>query len=111
MIETVYQGRDNRNRIAIRENNVPLSLADASRVILYLDGYGEIDSASHADLFDWDDGVLEFAVGSLSIPIGDYRASVIVFDALHPNGQVLIHAESQSQHPGETLTIRVLDSE
>ena len=114
MIEIVYLGRDNRNTIQVRQNNVPLDFAAVTRMVLYLEGWsGTADSGVDAALIDWSQGggLVSFALGGLDIPVGEYQASLVAFDALHPNGQVLTHAENRPANQTHFLTMRILDGE
>ncbi len=105
MTEIVYSGHDNRPRITISQDGVPMDFAAVTRITLALRGFATlIDSAVDAGLIDWSAGagVVSFDLGAAGIPVGLYQGTLVAYDALHPDGQVLAHPA------GAELVVRVV---
>lgn len=97
MIETVYKGSDNPNTVTFKEDGVAIDFSAATRMTLELSGLGVVaDSNDNADLFDWSqgNGVVEFNLNDLDLTEDFYPATVKVYDALHTDGQVLVHMDT-----------------
>jgi hypothetical protein len=92
--EMVYQGRDNVNQLTLTEDGLPVNLSAATRMLLQFDGSDvEADSALSNEYIDWDaQGRVNLRLGSLPIIPSKYPATLIVYDADHPEGQVVFHA-------------------
>lgn len=102
-MELVYNGFDNENVLRIKElsggSTAPFDFSGASSIELYIPALDmTIDSG-----IDWGDGdgVVKFTLGGSAIPEGTYYGRLVVFDPLHPNGQILVHELSK------TLQLRV----
>ena len=97
MIELVYLSRDNPVTIELREDTTLIPWAGVTRMLLTLEGSAVVaDSDIAAELFDWTtgDGVLVLNLNDLAVTAGQYRATLVVYDATHPDGQVLVHKHS-----------------
>ncbi len=105
MTEIVYSGHDNPCSITISQDGVAMNFAAVTRMTLSLRGHATLlDSAVDANLIDWSagSGVVSFDLGGASIPAGIYNATLVAYDALHLDGQVLAHAA------GAQLIVRVV---
>jgi hypothetical protein len=94
MTEIVFNGRDNKARITISQDGVPMDFAAIVRMTLSLAGRSTvIDSDSDPAHIAWSagDGVVEFDLGEVSVAPGLYQATLVAYDALHTDGQVLAH--------------------
>lgn len=105
MTEIVYRGHDNRASITVLMDGAPMDFSTVTRMTLALRGHDVlIDSDQDAGAIDWSGGagLIEFALGDLSLPCGLHRAILVAYDPLHPNGQVIAHPA------GAELRIRVV---
>lgn len=94
-MQVVYNGYDNDIKIRVSEvaqgikrsfdftavSSVQLQLPDIPMVI-----------SSGID-FSEGNGVLRLSLGDDNIPVGKHKARLVVYDAQHPSGQVLIHED------------------
>lgn len=106
MIENVYLGHDNVVRIIVSDSGTPLNLAGITRMTLELQGAGVVvDSDETPRLIDWSQGggVVEFELGDLVIAPGTYDATLVAYDPLHTDGQVICHPA------GSRLQFRVVE--
>lgn len=97
--EYIYLGRDNKAIIKFLQDEAPLNLAATSRVVVEFSGTTiTADTNVNSQLVDWSEGaggVLKFKFGGLPLPPGeDYPATVVVYDAVNLQGQVLVHKDS-----------------
>lgn len=110
----VYNGRDNVEIFQIRLDGAPVDLSSAARIVVHFKGLDIVaDSDENSDLFDWTigDGKIGVMFGSLNLPEGQYPATLIVYDASHPNGQVVAHADDRPLFQNKVLDFKVFDSE
>lgn len=100
----VFSGYDNGVRVRISEIvegfKEPLDFEGASSVELYLPDL-DITIDSGID-FSEGGGVLTMQLGHASVPKGRHSARLLVYDPLHPNGQVLVH---EHVHKFEILVV------
>ena len=116
----IYRGRNNPVRVTLKQfttsvttsagRYVALDLSDSQRMILLMPGQDEtyiFDSATEPGVFDWSQGggLLSLGLSDYEIPEGVYDCQLTVFDAQHPEGQVVIDAERKS-----TLLLTARDS-
>lgn len=98
--EIVHKSRDNINIVAFYEDNSAMDFSAVTRVILKLYSRNSVlkhteDSSSSPVLLSWASNQITFDIGSIDIAVGVYQAEVVIYDASHPNGQVIAHPESQ----------------
>lgn len=98
LTEIVYNGYNDPVSIFVRERttDIPLDFIHTTRMVLKLEDQDTvIDSLNDFDLIDWNrgGGEIVFKLNDLEIPEGHYKAWLIVYDFLHPSGQVLIDPE------------------
>lgn len=95
MTEIVFRGHDGpAASITIMQDDVPLDFSAITRMTLALRGHGVVaDTDDDSTLIDWSagDGVVRLALGALALPVGLHAATLVAYDALHANGQVLAH--------------------
>ena len=100
MIETVYKLRDNPNTVTFSEDGVVIDFSAATRMVLTLKRVGKIaDTNDDAALIDWSQGggVVEFNLNDIVITSkSDLYATLVVYDALHTDGQILAHMDDKS---------------
>jgi len=89
-VEIVYDTRNNVALVAFKEGATAIDFASATRFILVL-GSNIVDTAITATAITATatTGELKFDLGQLSLPVGNYAATLTVFDPVHPQGQVL----------------------
>jgi hypothetical protein len=94
ILEMVYLGRDNVNELTFTEDGESIDFTAVTRMVLKFDGSSvEADSALSNELIAWDaQGQITLKLGALPIIPSKYPATLIVFDADHPEGQVIFHA-------------------
>lgn len=105
--EIVYKGRNNPNSVTFEQDGVEIDFSAATRMLVDFEGIStSADTADNAGLIDYSQGsgLVEFNFNGLDIPAGLYRASVVVFDALHTDGQVLVY------HDENKLQFRFVDA-
>ena len=91
--ELVFLGRDNVNELAVTEDGQPIDFTSATRMLLKFEGSGVVaDSDVSSEFISWAADTITLKLGSLAIVPSKYPGTLIVFDADHPNGQVLFHA-------------------
>ena len=94
-VEIVYRLRDNPNSVQFLLDKEPIDFTSVTRVTMKLeDTDAIIDTDIDADLIDWSRGEGEVVFNLNFVTVTDEeRLGVlfVVYDALHPNGQVLIH--------------------
>lgn len=92
--EPLYINRNNVSRIAIREDGQLLDFTAVTRYVLMFEGTTvTVDTDVNANAITGDsNGVVTFDLGGLNLNLeaGYVRASLIVYDALHPDGQTLL---------------------
>lgn len=96
--ETYFLGHDNTFKLTLSKGGVvvPLVSSNVTRVIVrYGPGATDfVDSDDEPSAFDWatngENGEIEFDFGELTspIPVGVYTCTLVVYDPLHPEGQV-----------------------
>lgn len=98
MIEDVFKQRDNKNILSFDDDGTVLDFSTATRMVLKFRGSDiEADSDVDSSLIDWTigGGVVEFSIGGLDIPNGsELSSSLIVYDPLHSEGQILVHSDN-----------------
>lgn len=110
----VYSGHDNRTLARfvqaseVDRRETALDFVDLTRAVLTFpetDPVMTFDSAELDDVFDWSGGggLIGFDLSSFDLPEGQYRAELVVYDAEHPRGQVLVSLSV----PVAGLTLRV----
>ena len=99
MIETVYLNRDNPISVEFKEDGSLIDFSAATRMVLSFAGSLVVaDTNSNPALIDWSigSGVVEFNLNDLAIADGELlHATLVVYDPLHTDGQVLIHYSSK----------------
>lgn len=96
--EYVYKSRDNINIVNFSDQDGIIDFSAATRMLVQFDGSTVVaDTDVDPTLIDFSlgSGDVSFKFGGLSVDVGEYPASVIVFDGSHPNGQTLVHAKSK----------------
>jgi len=103
MTETVYIDRDNVSTVLFKSNDVAIDFSAATRFLLILDAT-VIDSNVLPSVITTTLtlGQIQFKLGDVAIPAGTYNVKFIVYDGLHPNGQVILCEED-----GQILTFIV----
>jgi hypothetical protein len=94
LTEVVYKGRDNPNSITVEQDGLPLDFSAVTRMTCAFTGSATVaDSDENSSLFDWDQGggKIEFNFNDLDIPAGNRHATLIAYDPVHPDGQVIAH--------------------
>lgn len=115
---TVYNGLGNTESLVLgRLSNGDVAVADlttATRVTLGLyDAAGTlvatVDSAISPDEIDWSaapaSGQIELALGGLGLPVGAWRAKLVVYSAAVPAGELFVPPGGG----GYTLTVVVVN--
>lgn len=108
VVEVVYLGRDNPIAIQLSEDGQVLDLSGITRMTLEVAGHGVVvDSAENSSGIIWEgpDGVIRMNLGDAEVPPGVYAATIVAYDPLHPDGQVLVHP------CGASLTLRFVSEE
>ena len=98
IVVITYKGRDNPNSVIFKEDGVAIPFDAATRIVCSFYGSAVVaDSDAEPGLFDWSQGggAIEFSFNDLSVGEGTYAATLIVYDALHTDGQVLTHHTSK----------------
>lgn len=109
--ELVFTGKNNINTITVSQtvdgvtSVVDFSATTRMRVIFKNSSY-EADSDESTDSIDWSagDGKITFRFEELSVAAGRYPATLIQYDADHPDGQVIFHMDTGG------LRFRFIDS-
>lgn len=94
MDETIFLNRDNPVILRFKIDGKPLDFSAATRMTCFFSGSAVIaDSNADGSLFDWSlgGGDLEFNFNDLVIAEGTYSAKLVVYDAEHPDGQIITH--------------------
>jgi hypothetical protein len=97
----VYSGHDNLTVARFTQvidsglHEVTLDFSDLTRIILTFPGTSPLivfDSAELDGVIDWSQGsgLIEFDLSTFDIPENSYRAELVIYDAEHPRGQVLV---------------------
>jgi hypothetical protein len=96
----VYLGHDNPFSLTVKRGGTAVDLVATSvtrMVIKYGNTASEIIDSDVAgegagQPFDWAtsgaSGICEYDLGGQSIPVGTHECSLIIYDTLHPSGQV-----------------------
>lgn len=96
--ELVCNLRDNYAKVKFLVDESPLNLSNTTRVLVQFDGVVTVaDTDVDPALVAWDEGaagVLKFKLGFLGLPVGDYKATVVVFDSVNTNGQAIVHKDN-----------------
>lgn len=87
-----FNGFDNTFSIAVKLKGEYLDLTPASGFELRA-GSEIISDGITGD----EDGLITFNLGNSGLPKGIYDCVLIVFDGLHPNGQILCHPRAENQ--------------
>lgn len=109
----VYRGRDNIVQCTFTQYNgrkfVGLDFSAVTRMVLILP-YGPteqyvFDSATASSVFDWTQGagLVVFDLTGYGLPVGVYRMQLVVFDAEHTDGQVVVDGFKDN---GPSLQVR-----
>ena len=105
-IETVFKLRDNTNTVNFSDDNGVIDFTGATRGVLKFEGSLIVaDTDVDPTLIDFTlgSGDVAFNLNSLLVAEGEFPASFIVYDVLHPLGQIIVHAEDKK------LVFRFLD--
>ncbi len=101
LTETVYNSTDDVNPVEFTEEDgtvLPLNLLTKATVLL--PDFGTIDSSVDVGSIDFATsgalGILIFDFSDLSIPVGEYNSTVRIFDVSHPDGQTIVHPNSET---------------
>lgn len=98
--EVIYKNRDNPVTIQLSQTiddvTTLLDFSAVTRMRVEFDGPTKTvpaDTANDSTLIDYSvgDGKITFNFEDLNISAGRYKATLISYDATHPNGQVLLH--------------------
>lgn len=96
-IETVFKQRNSVNTVNFADSGVPFDFSSITRAVVKFEG-SEIEADTDVDsaLIDFlvGGGDITFSFGGLAIDAGEYPVSLIIYDPLHLNGQILAHAEN-----------------
>lgn len=107
MTEIVYSGHDNKASIVVSQDGVPMDFAAVTRMTLALRGLGVVaDTDIDSDLIVWSvgGGAIEFDLGGIDVAAGLYQATLVAYDPLHTNGQVLADPAAPQE---QRLVVRV----
>ena len=100
MIEVVYKGRDNPNAVTFKEDDVVIDFSAATRMVLSFKGSDVVaDTDVDSTLIDWSSGagVVVFNLNDLVVTTSrQLPSTLIVYDPLHTNGQVLAFMDERS---------------
>lgn len=99
--ETVFNSRDNRNDLELREDGVIKNIVNTTRVVLDLDGSQIADSDVTPGIFDWTsegvNGRLFMKLGGQGFTPGDYTPRLVLYDATNVNG--IVWSDPQTETP------------
>lgn len=112
--EVVYKGRDNPNTIAIKEDKQGgsgaqlIDFSAVTRFTLYLDGAGvTVDTDTAAGAITGNAaGQITLNINDEAVAEGEYYGRLVAYDALHPDGQVIIHEDQVAVNDRLLLTFR-----
>lgn len=91
--ELIYLGRDNENELIIQQDGNPVDLSGVTRMLLQFEGSAVVVDSLTFDGIDWtSDGLVKLRLGMLPIKPSKYMATLIAFDPIHDDGQVIFHA-------------------
>jgi len=109
--EYIYSGRDNIASVTFTQDGSALNLTNTTRVLVQFEGTGVVaDTDVSTPLVSWASGAagtLQFKLGGLGLPVGEYKATIIVFDGVFTNGQVLTHMNAPDS--ADVLKFQVLN--
>jgi hypothetical protein len=91
--EIVYLGHDNRIDIILKADGSAVDLSSVTRMTLSFDSLLIDSDNGDLDPIQWVKagyvtGEVRISLGGQSIPAGDYRAALVVYDPSNPNGIV-----------------------
>lgn len=87
-LETVYVNRDNTIDLALYENNVLINHTTITRVQVLI-GSRTLDSYTNPNYFDMTSASkLKLKLGGASLTDGQYKAQLVIYDAVNYNGIV-----------------------
>lgn len=91
--EMIFLGRDNENELDILQDGEPADFSGITRMLLTFEGSPVVvDSLTNPGI-DWTpDGRVMLRLGELDIAPSKYLATLIAYDPVHDDGQVLFHA-------------------
>ena len=99
MIEYVYKLRNNPNVVQFSLNGTPIDFSSVTRMVLKFEKSTTIEADSDVDasLITWDaSGNVTFKLWSLAFDdCFSSPSTLVVYDAGHPDGQILVHDHSQ----------------
>lgn len=99
-ILNVFPGRNRPSRITLYQDGAAIPFTAVTRMLVqFRESVIEADSAVDPTLIDWStgNGIVIFNFGFLGLDEGAYTATLIVFDPSHPDGQPLIHPETNEE--------------
>ena len=96
-VETVFKQRDNLNIVNFSDmdGNV-IDFAATTRMVLKFEGSTVVaDTAIDPTLINFSigGGDVSFQINDLLIAEGEYSASLIQYDLIHVDGQIVVHAD------------------
>lgn len=99
--EVVFSGFNNVNTITVSETvdgvTSTVDFSNTTRMKVLFDKSNVVaDSDESTDSIDWSagSGKITFRFEELNITKGRYKATLIVYDASHPDGQVYFHSDT-----------------
>lgn len=89
IVESSFNERDNENELYFEFEGEPFKFITlgVSKIEAIVDGV--IVSSDDSKLSFDDEGNVTMKLGTSNIPIGSYPLIVVIYDDLHPNGQVI----------------------
>jgi len=92
--EMIFLDRDNENELLVELDGAAADFSGVIRMTLAFEGSGVmIDSAINPELISWTaDGHISLRLGALAIEPSKYFGTLVAFDPIHDDGQVIFHA-------------------
>jgi hypothetical protein len=98
--EMIYQGRDNENELIFDQSIAGAAnfFEGVTRMVLTFRGSDAVvDSAINPELISWTaDGHVSVRLGMLPITPSKYFGTLIAYDPVHDDGQVIFHSAEGS---------------
>jgi hypothetical protein len=91
--EMVFLGHDNENEFLVEQDGQPVDFTGVTRMRLSFDG-SEVtaDSLTFAGVSWTNNGRVQLRLGSLAIAPSRYMGTLVAYDPVHDDGQVIFHA-------------------
>lgn len=91
--EMVFLGRDNENELVIQQDGEAVDFTGITRMVLSFKGSPVVVDSLTSPGISWtNDGRVQLRLGELDIAPSKYTATLVAYDPIHDDGQVLFHA-------------------